>query len=370
MRRLGFGYIQEMFEMADYNKDSQDMVKFLQARNSKLDIIETRNDWKKGLTVPDQKIEKLKRGIRKRKLIIHLKNICFLLNELNIINLLLNYLALSLGTGLVVFASVLSETVLEATQYHKKPHSEPLYDYRYGWCFFAAGAAFIMTKLAAVFTLTGYINRFPSVDEMVREMVPGADRKLREHQRLSTEYLVKHAGSQHRQQYDPICTDRPKYECECGPLLNKTPPDVCTMNKSMEFGGSDISTTPLAPGIIEQNFTTTASTLVGQTVPIQIKNHATTTLHSSPFSYSNFSCNKYGTIPHSGITVHQGFLGVAEIGSSSSNSSSSYCSKSKTLQHQRPKKKCVKIETFQTPDTGFVDFTKRSSTFGYSGSAV
>uniref|UniRef100_A0A1Y1JRZ9 Voltage-dependent calcium channel gamma-5 subunit n=3 Tax=Photinus pyralis TaxID=7054 RepID=A0A1Y1JRZ9_PHOPY len=275
--------------------------------------------------------------------------------------------ALSLGTGLVVFASVLSETVLEATQYQKKLHSESLYDYRYGWCFFAAGAAFIMTKLAAVFTLTGYINRFPSVDEMVREMVPGAERKLREHQRLSTEYLVKHAGTSHRQQYDPICTDRPKYECECGPLLNKTPPDVCTMNKSMEFISSDISTTP---GITEPNYTGVSNTLAAQTVPIQIKNHCTTTLHTTPFSYSNFSCNKYGTMPHSGVTVHQGFLGVAEIGSSSSNSSSSYCSKSKTLQHQRPKKKCVKIETFQTPDAGFVDFTKRSSTFGYSGSAV
>ncbi|KAF5294570.1 hypothetical protein FQA39_LY13329 [Lamprigera yunnana] len=226
-----------------------------------------------------------------------------------------------------------------------------------------------MTELAAVFALTGYINRFPSVDEMVREMVPGADRKLREHQRFSTEYLVKHAGSHHRQQYDPICTDRPKYECECGPLLNKTPPDVCTMNKSMEFSSCNVSASPLAPGIIEQSLTTTTNTLVGQTVPIQIKSHGTM-LHSLPFSYSNFSCNKYGTMPHSGVTVHQGFLGVAEIGSSSSNSSSSYCSKSKTLQHQRPKKKCVKIETFQTPDTGFVDFSKRSNTFGYSGSAV
>lgn len=204
-------------------------------------------------------------------------------------------------------------------------------------------------------------------------MVPGAERKLREHQRLSSEYLVRHAGPPHRQQYDPICTDRPKYECECGPLLNKTPPDVCTTNKSMEFAGSDVSsTTPLGPGVLEQNFTGAANTLAGQTVPIQIKNHGSTTLHHSvPYSYSNFSSsNKYGTIPHSGITVHQGFLGVSEIGSSSSNSSSSYCSKSKTLQHQRPKKKCVKIETFQTPDTGFADFTKRSNTFGYSGSAV
>lgn len=68
----------------------------------------------------------------------------------------------------MVFASALSETLMEITQYHKEPPSGPVYDYRYGWCFFTAGAAFIMTKMAAVFSLTGYLNRFPSVDEMVR----------------------------------------------------------------------------------------------------------------------------------------------------------------------------------------------------------
>lgn len=77
--------------------------------------------------------------------------------------------ALLLGTGLVVFASALSETMLEATQYNNNKESlqGPNYDYRYGWCFITAGAAFIMTKIAAVFSLTGYLNRFPSVDEMV-----------------------------------------------------------------------------------------------------------------------------------------------------------------------------------------------------------
>lgn len=73
-----------------------------------------------------------------------------------------------MGTGLVVFASALSETLLEITQYHKEPAAGPVYNYRYGWCFFTAGAAFIMTKMAAVFSLSGYLNRFSSVDEMVR----------------------------------------------------------------------------------------------------------------------------------------------------------------------------------------------------------
>ncbi|KAK9687857.1 hypothetical protein QE152_g35969 [Popillia japonica] len=245
-------------------------------------------------------------------------------------------------------------------------------------------------------------------------MVPGAERKLREHQRLHAEYTEKHLCSgQQRQQYDSIRLDRPKYEAECGPLLNKTPPDVCTMNKCIDFVDTTDTNTnsALLSGIIEPDFTETNSlagqtvpitvknntnsallsgiiepdftetnSLAGQTVPITVKNHhGSASIHNqTPLSsYSNFSVNKYGTLPHlntgsSGTTLHQGFLGVSELGSSSSNSSVvGYCARSKTLQHQRPKKKCVKIESFQTPqDTGFADFSKRSNTFGYSGSAV
>lgn len=196
-------------------------------------------------------------------------------------------------------------------------------------------------------------------------MVPGAERKLREHQRLSTEHLVRHVGGQsHRQQYDSISLDQPKYECECGPLLNKTPPDVCTMNKCSEFpsaAASDVSSSLLMPCALE-NFSV-ANSLAGQTIPIQIKNHTAT--------LSNFACHKYGTIPHPGVTAHQhtGMLGIPEVASSSTNNLSSYCSKSKTLQHPQRRKKCVKIETFQ-PECSFSEFSRRPNTFGYSGSAV
>ncbi|XP_049819179.1 uncharacterized protein LOC109599388 isoform X2 [Aethina tumida] len=275
---------------------------------------------------------------------------------------------LSLGTGLVVFASTLSETLLEITQYHKSYMGSPPYEYRYGWCFFTAGIAFIMTKMAAVFSLSGYLNRFPNVDEMVREMVPGAERKLREHQRLSAEYLVRHSGPPRGSTYDPIASDRPKYEAELGPLLNKTPPDVCTTNKCVDFAAAvEVSSAPTNfTGVLEQNYG--GNTLAGQTIPITIKNHNST----APLSFSNLPPNKYGTMPHQGAaqTLHQGFLGVSEIGSSSSNSSGGYCQKSKTLQHQRPRKKCVKIESFQTPEFAEFGTSKRTNAISYSGSAV
>ncbi|KAI4470379.1 chymotrypsin-related [Holotrichia oblita] len=134
-------------------------------------------------------------------------------------------------------------------------------------------------------------------------MVPGAERKLREHQRLHAEYTEKHLCSgQQRQQYDSIRLDRPKYEAECGPLLNKTPPDVCTMNKCIDFVDTTDTNTnsALLSGIIEPDFTETNS-LAGQTVPITVKNHHGSTLihhQTSLSSYSNFSVNKYGTLPH------------------------------------------------------------------------
>ncbi|XP_045463417.1 uncharacterized protein LOC123673050 [Harmonia axyridis] len=280
---------------------------------------------------------------------------------------------LSLGFGLVIFATALSETLSEIRDYLDDSDSSTQYDYRYGWCFFASGTAFILANLAALFSLSGYLNRFTSVDDMVRVMVPGADRKLKEHQRFSGEYLLKHTTIQPRPTYE-IEGCRPKFEHEnirpviegeCGPLLNKTPPDVCTTNKCVEFDVADLNTSSFLPGVMEYNSGSNA--LAGQTVPITIKNHTL----PPPVTYANLPLTKYGTLPHPGTTLHQGFLGVSEIGSSSSNSSSGYCSKSKTLQHQRPaKKKCVKIETFQTPDTGFCEFSKKANTLQYSGSAV
>ncbi|CAG9819373.1 unnamed protein product [Phaedon cochleariae] len=222
---------------------------------------------------------------------------------------------LSLGTGLVIFASSLSETVLEITQYHREPPFGPLYDYRYGWCFFAAGGAFIMTNMAALFSISGYLNRFASVDEMVRRTVPGAERKLLEHQHLSSEYLV------------PLQYDAPPVERrDAAHAPTKTPPD----------------------------------------------NHNST----APLSFSNVPM-KYGTMQLESpstlqctSTLHQGFLGVTDLGSSSSTSSSGYCGRSKTLGYKN-KKKCEKSEAFQGPETSFADFGKRTTNeFSFSGSAV
>lgn len=211
-------------------------------------------------------------------------------------------------------------------------------------------------------------------------MVPGAERKLREHQRLSDEYLEKHLSTQQKQQYDVLSSEMSKYESECGPLLNKTPPDVCTTNKCMEFGNPDQASVIVSQTMAEHNFSLHQQQLAGQTIPITIKNHHSHHHHHLQQQMQQHQlhhhqqlaahANKYGTLPHGGNYQHS-FLGIAECGgSSSSNSSSGYCGKSKTLQHQRPRKKCVKIETFKVPDTNFTDFGKRSNTLAYSGSAV
>ncbi|XP_057663808.1 voltage-dependent calcium channel gamma-5 subunit-like [Diorhabda carinulata] len=274
---------------------------------------------------------------------------------------------LSLGTGLVIFVSSLSETLLEISQYHKEPPSGPVYDYRYGWCFFTAGLAFIMTNMAALFSISGYLNRFSTVDEMVRQMVPGAERKLLEHHHMSNEYLVHHTIPSSLQ-YDPFPSDHSKYEVESVSMMNKTPPDVCTTNKCPEYGMDNSEQTCIVPNVDGPNLSV-AQTLAGQTIPITIKSHTST----APLSLSSLPM-KYGTMHYdhsANSALNQGFLGVSDLGSSSSTSSSGYCGRSKTLQHSKNKKKCSKIETFHVPDTTFTDFGKRTNVdFSFSGSAV
>ena len=80
---------------------------------------------------------------------------------------------LSLAGGLVVFASVLSDVYLEnprrynaITSIINKNKSQLTFDYRYGWSFFAAGAAFIMAEVAALISITAYVRRFPTVEDL------------------------------------------------------------------------------------------------------------------------------------------------------------------------------------------------------------
>lgn len=98
---------------------------------------------------------------------------------------------LTLASGLVVFVSVLSDA------YQDRPRraggSSPFH-YQYGWSFVTAGAAFVLAEGAALLSMTSYLKRFATVEDMVRTMVPGADRHLQERQ-LCKEYLVKRTSS-------------------------------------------------------------------------------------------------------------------------------------------------------------------------------
>lgn len=307
---------------------------------------------------------------------------------------------LLLGTGLMVFASVLSEIYLEVTQYGKESiNGGPKYDYKYGWCFFIAIMAFILTKLAAVCSLTGYLNRFASIDEMVRLMVPGAERKMREHQR-TLDYLDKqslhhaqarlhgnhHPHNRSTASYDALSTTDDDFVQQQQHLLHqhsrrvdheqhqhsnihsKTPPDLCTSNKCQ----SDSDSVNIAlEGSYDNN-------LAGQTIPITIKSQqAQNHVIQPPLQYAN----KYGTLP-TNQTMFQGYLDVGQT--TSYNKHARAGGGSATLQSN--KKKCVKIETFQADTTpksgaaaagggGFCEFSsgtvsKKSNLLAYSGSAV
>ncbi|XP_076293360.1 uncharacterized protein LOC143215264 [Lasioglossum baleicum] len=148
---------------------------------------------------------------------------------------------LSLGGGLIVLASALSDASLELPGKYSLPSTSSMQtddnglpQYHYGWCLQLSGLALILAEVAAVLTMSGYMARFSTVEEMVRVMVPGAERKLREQRGLSSEYLVRaHQKSpgppQTRGFGQP--TKTPQRVAEEGTsLLCKSAPDICASN--------------------------------------------------------------------------------------------------------------------------------------------
>lgn len=221
-----------------------------------------------------------------------------------------------------MFASVISDVYTErpsrlsVTTATDNTDVQFSFDYRYGWSFVAAGTAFIMAEVAAVVSITAYLRRFPSVEEMVRVMVPGAERKLRQHYH-NNEYLIKRSGcsakSETIQKTETLISNDLE-GCD-GPLLrNKTPPDICTTNNK----------NILEEPIVEH------PNLAGTTVPITLMHHKqnaqcnTLSTSGQPTTLLLPSQDyRYATIA-SCTLVHQGMLGVSEgvAGTSSSSGSS------------------------------------------------
>lgn len=87
-----------------------------------------------------------------------------------------NYVVgLSLGGGLIVLASALSDASLELSGKYSLPSTagiqiddNGLPQYHYGWCLQLSGLALILAELAAVLTMSGYMARFSTVEEMVK----------------------------------------------------------------------------------------------------------------------------------------------------------------------------------------------------------
>ncbi|XP_046402944.1 uncharacterized protein LOC124168719 [Ischnura elegans] len=77
---------------------------------------------------------------------------------------------LSLGCGLVVFASVLSDAYMERPRVSGESGGVA---YQYGWSFFAAASAFIAAQLAALLSVTAYVRRFPSPEALLLKVIPG-----------------------------------------------------------------------------------------------------------------------------------------------------------------------------------------------------
>lgn len=289
---------------------------------------------------------------------------------------------LSLAGGLVVFASVLSDAYTDRPRrsftIDNSNNVQFGFDYRYGWSFIAAGAAFILAEIAALISITAYLRRFPSVEEMVRVMVPGAERKLRQHYQHS-DYLIRrnscNAKPETIQKTETLISNDLE-GCD-GPLLRtKTPPDICTTNNKNVLEEPNVEYPNLA----------------GTTVPITLMHHKPNTHYNNNstsgqqttllFPSQDF---RYATIA-SCTLVHQGMLGVSEGAAGTSSSSGSSASSGMLISnnssissrnfHHVPRVRKTAINTgFTTLDSRDQhkrSFSPSSASQGYcsSGSAV
>ncbi|XP_073995908.1 voltage-dependent calcium channel gamma-5 subunit-like isoform X2 [Rhodnius prolixus] len=217
---------------------------------------------------------------------------------------------LSLASGLVVFASVVSDVSLE----RPRRSSSPGFQYRYGWSFFSAGAAFVLAEVAAVLCITAYLRRFPTAEHMVRAVVPGAERKLLGSR--NSDYGVRTPSEVNKELLVPSFE-----ESLDGPLLTK-PPDLCSTAQETQCQSCKK----------EQE-----RQMAGTTVPITLGTYTLRPQRTTP-AYQDYA-RRYATLGHTGI-LHAGVLGVSEQGgnwsSGSSPSSGSSCPRPPRKHHKPP----------------------------------
>jgi len=108
-----------------------------------------------------------------------------------------------MGGGLVIFGVVLNDAFWDRPRRDTYSPTGRLllsaadYTYRYGWSFFAASAAMVGAEVAALLGVAAYLRRYPSVEDMVRLVVPGLERKLNE-SFSSGDYVVRRTLSEER----------------------------------------------------------------------------------------------------------------------------------------------------------------------------
>ncbi|XP_023316269.1 uncharacterized protein LOC106658517 [Trichogramma pretiosum] len=221
---------------------------------------------------------------------------------------------LSLGGGLITLASSLSEatwdipqksssssTLPSSSSSNNKSENTSLPHYQYGWCLQLSGLALILSEVAALLTISGYMARFPTVEDMVRVMVPGAERKLREQRGLSSEYLVRahqkssgptpcSAGVNHNHHQPlkaPVFAGPMRIAEDGTSLLCKTAPDICASNPQSAISyveKADLSAHML-PAYPETKIVESRFVAAGQSFPVQDQSDPNAVIDSRPSGY-------------------------------------------------------------------------------------
>ncbi|CAD6241377.1 GSCOCG00002704001-RA-CDS, partial [Cotesia congregata] len=238
---------------------------------------------------------------------------------------------LSLGGDLIVLASALSDASYESpTRYSFSSTSGSTEDnglpkYQYGWCLQLSGFALILAEIAALLTVSGYMARFPTVEEMV--CIP-FKRILRKYKRSTRMRIYKKCVSfEISYQRIFLIIDKKKISKIISvsfSLIQRY------MSKHVTYADNTKSECLLDAPLGFNRY----NSMAGQTVPITLKhqNSPTVSAIQAQAMYQNFG------------TIHSGILRVSEPGTSSSSNSSQ---RSMTLQNPKRKSQIAQ-NTFST----------------------
>lgn len=86
---------------------------------------------------------------------------------------------LTCAVAIIVYISAINDEASYAKK-KKSADNSPIFEYWYGWSFFLAVIAFVISQVAAVVNITVFLRTYTTSVEGMAKIIPGISRKARE----------------------------------------------------------------------------------------------------------------------------------------------------------------------------------------------